>query len=141
MPESQTETRAAHTPGPWRIEDGGAGEGESTRCEIFAGAVDDPFRVAVIDDSTRWLEPEKKRAAAALDLANARLIAASPDHAMVLRMMARGVLRWEPFRGGTDRGELCFSGIRHATDLDEFGCPRLTDHLRSAIAKAEGGAA
>lgn len=72
------------------------------------------------------------------DEANARLIAAAPDHATALRLIISGKARWEPW--DDVRGEFCIGGLRYSTELDEFGCPVVTDHVRAVIAKAEGGA-
>lgn len=66
-------------------------------------------------------------------LANARLIAAAPDHALVAWGLAHGLIRWEPT-------ELCGFGLRHSTKLDDSGVPKLTPALRDDLmrAKAEG---
>jgi hypothetical protein len=69
---------------------------------------------------------------------DARLIAAAPDHAVYARAITSGAIRWEWFTGSQTAGELCCDGLRYATELDEFGVPRLEDHTRAAIAKAEG---
>ncbi len=66
--------------------------------------------------------------------ANAKLIAAAPDHALICKAMCVAEGRWEPW--GDGRGEFCISGIRHATKLDEFGCPEVTPGMRTAIEKA-----
>ena len=97
-----------HTPGPWRI----AGKGT-----IRKG---DNDWIADI----HWRNRE----------ANARLIVAAPDHAMICWAMCVGAGRWEPF--GDGRGEFCMNGLRHATKLDEFGCPVVTESMRAALAKA-----
>jgi hypothetical protein len=70
--------------------------------------------------------------------ANARLIAAAPDHALFASAIAAGVIRWEMFDGKKDSGEICVNGLRWATQLDEFGVPVLTQNTRAAIAKAKG---
>lgn len=121
--------RTEHTPGPWS-------DDASDYPMIVNGPNADTQIICIIEDPDRptaatssWFEQNQ---------ANARLIAAAPDHAMVLRAIARGVLRWETFSSGGDCGELCFAGMRYSTRLDEFGCPRLTEALRSAIAKAMG---
>lgn len=112
-----------HTPGPWTVK---AIDGEY--CVVGPGG-------------TKHVQSDMREAAecVAKYLNTAWRETGGPDHAMVLRMIARGVLRWEPFRAGGDAGELVFAGLRHSTQLDEFGCPILTDALRAAIAKAEGG--
>jgi hypothetical protein len=68
--------------------------------------------------------------------ANASLIAKAPDHADIGWAMCVGAGRWEPW--GDGRGEFCLNGICHATKLDEFGVPEVTEGMRSAIAKARG---
>jgi hypothetical protein len=68
--------------------------------------------------------------------ANARLIVAAPDHALICWAMCVGTARWEPF--GDGRGEFCMNGLRHATTLDEFGCPVVTHGMREAIRLAQG---
>lgn len=73
------------------------------------------------------------------DRANARLIAAAPDHALACWAMCVGAGRWEPL--GSGGGEFCIHGIRHVTTLDEFGCPVLTDLLRAEIIAAKEGRA
>jgi len=71
-----------------------------------------------------------------------RLFAAARDHALIARLLCSGKMRWEPFKYGSGpgidgSGELCFDGMRHSTELDEFGVPRMTGHLRAEIEKAE----
>lgn len=66
--------------------------------------------------------------------ANARLIASAPDHAMIGWAMCVAAGRWEP--AGDLTGAFCINGICHHTKLDEFGCPAMTDALRSAIRSA-----
>jgi len=62
----------------------------------------------------------------------------SQDHATVARLLTSGKMRWDQWiAGDSRRGELTFDGIRHVTQLDEFGVPMLTYHLRSVIARAE----
>lgn len=130
--------QATHTPGPMTVHN------------PFA-----PFDVCRIGDSGRWHgvyrgdvrlwesrgDQSEFRCAEVAELlarANRRtaLESAAPDHVMVLRLLASKAMRWEPFPSGDDRGELCFLGIRHATQLDDCGCPMLTDGLRAAIARA-----
>ena len=62
--------------------------------------------------------------------ANACLIAAAPDHALIAWGLAHGHIRWEP-------NELCGFGFRHSTKLDEFGVPEMTDALRRDLEKAK----
>jgi hypothetical protein len=73
------------------------------------------------------------------DAANARLIAAAPDHALIGWAMCVGAGRWEPFQSGGS-GEFCMNGLRHCTTLDEFGVPEMTSGMRAAIAAAKGQA-
>lgn len=55
------------------------------------------------------------------------------NHSIVLQAMCLHGLRWEPFRDTAIKGELCFNGLRHATQLDHLGCPILTPNLMLAI--------
>lgn len=55
------------------------------------------------------------------------------SHSIVLQAMCLHGLRWEPFQGDKTRGELCFNGLRHATQLDHLGCPILTPNLLATI--------
>lgn len=71
--------------------------------------------------------------------ANARLIAAAPDHSLFGAAVCAGKARWEAWSGSDCRGEVCVGGMRYATNLDEFGMPVLYDAIRAAIAKARGG--
>ena len=72
------------------------------------------------------------------DIANARLIAAAPDHALICWAMCIAAGRWEPF--GDGRGEFCINGMRYSTNLDEFGCPVVNATIRAAIVRATGAA-
>lgn len=78
------------------------------------------------------LQADRRKLLEALN-ANARLWAAAPDHARIASLFAADKMRWE-----SRTRELCFAGLRHATELDEFGVPKLTDHLRALISRAEG---
>lgn len=71
------------------------------------------------------------------DRERARLIAAAPDHALVGWAMCVQSATWEEW--GTGKGEFCFAGLRHATTLDEFGVPVLTDNLRTLLVAAKAG--
>lgn len=106
-----------HSPAPWEIE----GNAVISRA---------------LDGSRRYICLFVNGGTPAQADANRSLIAASPDHATVLRAIAAGLIRWEPFSDGRS-GELCGFGLRHGTVLDDFGCPRLTPSLRESIAKAE----
>jgi hypothetical protein len=90
------------------------------------------------DANTLVTKPHGRPGIIEIDNPDARLIPAAPDHAIVLREMAAGRMRWEPYPHDPNRGELCFNGLRHSTRLDEFGCPEITDVLR---ADAKGGVA
>lgn len=68
------------------------------------------------------------------DLEHARLITAAPDHALLARASFMGVATWASW--GDNRGEICVGGLRHATELDEFGIPMLTVGLRAALTQA-----
>lgn len=73
--------------------------------------------------------------------ADADLLAASYDHALLLAALVSCKARWEPFGSGLateDRGEVCINGIRHATQLSAFGTPLLTASLRTALRRALG---
>ena len=61
------------------------------------------------------------------------LIAIAPDHALFGSAVARGILRWEAFQKGGQRGELCFGGFRYSTELDPFGVPRINDAMRTPL--------
>jgi hypothetical protein len=58
------------------------------------------------------------------------------DCALFAKAVCQDVARWEFFSGDRQRGEVCVGGMRHATSLNEYGCPRLHDHLRHALRKA-----
>jgi hypothetical protein len=82
--------------------------------------------------------PAPKLAAKANDFpleeveANARLIAAAPDHALICWAMCVQDATWEEWVPFDGKGEFIF-GLRYATALDEFGCPKLRPALREAI--------
>jgi hypothetical protein len=113
----------SHTPGPWEV----ARDPRSASHSIVSAGNN-------IADVWQFHVGGEQAAA------NALLISAAPDHALVLRGIIGGWLRWEPFQANDGHGELCFGGIRHLTRLDDFGCPLMTDNLRQRIA-AEGGGA
>jgi|GEM_PF-4709663 len=64
------------------------------------------------------------------------LFAAAPDYALMLRAIVAGRLRYE--RWDDRSGELCCFGLRHATNIDDFGCPKLTNNVRRELQEAEG---
>lgn len=120
------------TPGSWTAEDRG-----------------DRIAIHQPDNAPVWLGEVASVELSDLDdeqdgtaRANASLIAAAPDHALLLAAFSKGAVRWEPFSlntrfvKDTGKGELCVDGLRYVTALDAFGCPVLTDHLRAAVAKA-----
>ena len=109
------------TPGPWHV-------GESAPCIVYA---EDGWAVCnAVVFHNKADDPQ----------ANARLIAAAPDHALVARALAAGVARWELFTNAEQSGELCIGGMRYVTQLDEFGVPELSDHTRHALAAGTGSA-
>lgn len=130
------------TPGPWAAShcDGKFGEVPgwmvthpgASEVRRRTEAKDFPITSKKICDVTEGAYIAPNTAAA-----NARLIAAAPDHAIVLRGLANLTLRWETFDGSETRGELCYNGVRHTTTTDEFGCPQLTDALRSALVEGK----
>lgn len=65
--------------------------------------------------------------------ANARLIAAAPDHALLLAAIVSGRARIEPLGANV---EVCTGGLRYATKLDENGCPLVSDVIRTALLRA-----
>jgi hypothetical protein len=69
-------------------------------------------------------------------MANARLVAAAPDHALIAWGLCVAAGRWEPW--GDGRGEFCINGVRFATALDAFGVPEMTAPLREALKRARG---
>lgn len=73
--------------------------------------------------------------------ANAKLIAAAPDHALVCWAMCVQDAIWEEWVPFDGKGEFCFAGLRYATSLDEFGCPKLTPALRESIIQSQQVAA
>jgi hypothetical protein len=70
-------SKAQHTPGPWKIQDAGPNSGNIIRFEIVWTANGTDFHsICEIEDST--VDAKDKKAAARMDEANARLIAAAP---------------------------------------------------------------
>lgn len=67
--------------------------------------------------------------------ANAKLIAAAPDHALYAAAITTGIARWEPWEQA-GKGEVCVGGMRYATSLDDFGVPELSENIRLAIRNA-----
>lgn len=113
-----------HTPGPWqKAHRKGQTVVRGPSSEVIV-AVPEPLHEGYGITS----DTERK--------ANARLIAAAPDHALVGWAMCVGSGRWEAW--GDGRGEFCMNGLRHATKLDAFGIPVVTDAMRRAISKSRG---
>jgi hypothetical protein len=111
---------AQHTPGPWQAE----------------RLLDDDGTPFVLIKETHGC-PLARLQHVSNDGANANLIAAAPDHAMLASALVAGLARWEPFAGsGAPSGELCVGGFRYCTTLDEFGVPVLADHTRAALTRA-----
>lgn len=54
------------------------------------------------------------------------------DLALLAWAFAHKLARWEPFTDGKS-GELCFAGLRHCTELDSRGVPKLTPHARALM--------
>lgn len=69
--------------------------------------------------------------------ANAHLIAAAPDHALIGWAMCVQDARWEEWVPFDGKGEFCFAGLRYATSLDQFGIPKVTPALREAITASQ----
>lgn len=113
-----------HTPGPWTMRRSMLTHDNAYDFAISADGVPVLAEAFGRDADGGWPAAE----------ANARLIAAAPDHALICWAMCVGAGRWEPF--GDGRGEFCMNGLRHFTELDEFGCPRVTDAMRRAISSA-----
>jgi hypothetical protein len=118
---------AKHTPGPWQL-----GERYGMlKTEIIAPQAGRAVATVWTHEQPTVREPRETKPSEA-GQANAHLIAAAPDHALICWAMCVQDGTWEewPFDG---RGEFIFAGLRYATALDEFGCPKLTPALREAI--------
>ena len=133
VPHNPEPDKPWHTPGPWRYEDHDPDPSDrcATRCEVFAGSNENPFRVCLIEDTTHD-HVTLVTLAAKRDLANARLIAAAPDLFAALRQVEWGVTVSD--EGGAEL-EIC----------PWCGNPQDNGHLEGcaladAIAKAIGGA-
>lgn len=59
--------------------------------------------------------------------------APTSDESLVLGLMIAKRVRWEPYSGQTQRGELCFGNFRYGADLNEMGCPTVSDSVRDAL--------
>jgi hypothetical protein len=91
----------------------------------------EPLRVSAIPRPS--LARRSLRGPGETDKANAQLIAAAPDHALICWAMCVQDGRWEEWVPYDGSGEFVFAGLRYATRVDEFGCPKLTPALRRAI--------
>lgn len=114
---------AQHTPGPWQF------YADLPSADPNWHIVTNATRMCVV--ANVHIEPGNEMA-----VANARLIAAAPDHAMFGRAITSLGARWQNWNERC--GEFCIGGLRYATDIDEFGVPVLNASIRAAIAKAEG---
>ena len=111
---------AAHTPGPWTM--------RVTKKLVY---VFGPKRRYITQRTIQFISKDKRERV----IGDCELIAGAPDHAVFAAAVCKGVARWEPFSGSSDRGEVCCNGMRYSTILDEFGCPILSVHSRAALAK------
>jgi hypothetical protein len=125
MSEQKGQPPAAHTPGPWVVYDMNPLFVVASRYSVGS------FTVA---DCTPPLRREGRVKTAE---ANARLIAAAPDHALVAAAFVSGVALWRPINKYV--GDLRVGGRWYSLPLDEFGVPQLDDwtreRLRTSIAK------
>ena len=120
---------AKHTPGPWRFDDAGPLSGNIIRFDVLAGPESDPFRVCEIDDSAADVPLSKRKAAAARDLANARLVAAAPA-------LLEACKEWAAFASTLERSTE--PGDPIAEVRNRVHGARIAK-TRAAIRKAEGG--
>src|SRR5262245_40312267 len=110
-----------HTPGPWQTFD----------LEVFP--VD-----TVPNSNPNWMwngdaicsMNAAARRTNSEHVANARLIAAAPDHALFAKSIVAGLVRWEPFAEDKSKGEICCNGMRYTTQLDDFGVPAINASIR-----------
>ena len=115
-----------HTPGPWRI---------SRHALAHVTAANERGICSTggyyhSDADPELLNQENE--------ANARLIASAPDHALVAAAFSKGVAQASAFGGmALVRGP---KGLeRYEYQLDEFGCPVLSDRMRDALREAMEG--
>lgn len=120
MPE-----KVPHTPGPWSV--------ETVKTQVGHCHQILPIKACLYVDHRDMRQRDARTLKAKADAA---LIAAAPDHAMLARAFAARILRWEPFKVLDGTGELCIDGLRYTTKLDAFGVPEMTPGVRAAIAKA-----
>lgn len=114
------------TSGPWAHEQTDADEA------IFVSAGAWPYGSTICEISLKQNPREGD------NHANAALIAAAPDHALICWAMCVQDATWDEWVPFDGKGEFCFAGLRYATKLDEFGCPAPTPALRAALARARG---
>jgi hypothetical protein len=137
----------AFTPGPWQFSGRNWRGEEDEHGHLYVtgnhgpawDTDEDGNDVEAGESCTGVARVEGNPTSGPVTLANARLIAAAPAHAVLLSAMVRGLARWEAFPGGDGRkGEVCVGGLRYATELDETGCPVIQPHLYRVLARAEG---
>lgn len=120
------------TQGPWeatprREIDPGTGEAHRFESSLRVVSEKPPRkRIAVLDFGY----------GSAADEANAKLIAAAPDHALLLAALVSGKAQWKPLDAFNGMGEVAIDGLRYTARLDEFGCPIVESGLRAALRKA-----
>lgn len=111
-----------HTPGPWHA----AG---------FCIRDEHDHDIAIVESETKWNPPFADGEAEA----NARLIAAAPAMALLLKLLSYGLARFEVSKTAP-LCEFCFDGLRYVwigdyeRTLNAIGW----DKAEAAIAKAEG---
>lgn len=123
--DSDTRLGGEATPGPWLAEPADMFGDHNI---VLLDSSEDCRAVAAVVSNMR--DPGEVAA-------NARLIAAAPDHALICWAICNAGARWEAW-GDEGDGEFCCGGIRHATKLDSFGVPTMTGNLRAALTKARG---
>lgn len=133
------------TPWPWNWGDGydtdqdcTFSEGDKYADYRLMGQSDSeviPIRVDHYEPIWDTKEPDEGISPKAEDRA---LIALAPDHALFAAAMVAGKVRWERFASSDVSGDIVFDAMRYATQLDEFGVPKLTDSLRAALKAALG---
>jgi hypothetical protein len=137
-PSTDTRVSAGFTPGPWRV---GIWMGDANRKHVVDMGVPDGITTfAMLTERYGFGFPPSAIVHSDGDgceiEANARLIAAAPDLALICWAMCVQDGRWEEWTPYDGSGEFIFAGLRYATRTDEFGCPKLTPALRAALTKA-----
>lgn len=130
---------AQHIPGPWV--DAGDDEMEGVPfITIETNQPTGPLCRGICEVSATYDDRRDRFVITDEDRATARLIVVAPDHALIGWATFVRDGKWEELYNSADesdgRGEFCFAGLRHATQLDEFGFPKLTNALRAAITRA-----